>query len=242
MIKRTISFVTILLIVLGVGIVVTRANPRASLRAAVVQDVDLAVDGVRGLDAVSRRLDLVDELDSRVDVEVQNARVLVEGVYEPVLVKEVDGYVGLGTADHLVANELEDLREVLAVKVLRALPDVLDRSDLNNLRNPVDVREHLSEYSHLAVRNLRGCVPSQLVDVSSVLRTDDMQEVPVFETVNVLKQTPVKDVLATPVLNAFVAPLVDMLRRESVLDVARFVREDMVEVTPTLDDLAPAVV
>jgi hypothetical protein len=235
MINRAISIAAILLVILGVGILVTKASPRVGRHELVNQRVEVAGNDAHSLAVMNRRLELFEEMDQSVKVDLQNVRALNERVH---------GNVSREMLNRLVGNEADTLRGVM-VDNLPVLLNARYRGNhfyLNDGRNPVNGMKHLNKDSYLAVYNLRAGVPRQLDNVLSGLRPGSLQKVVVFETVKVLKNVPGDDVLATPVLTSFEVSGAKVLLHQDVGKAVPLVRGDAVNVTGSLCALGLAVV
>lgn len=235
MIKRAIGIATLLLVVLGVGIVVTNASPRAQQFEAANQHLYVAVKETRGLVTVGhlvrlaevvasdRRLGLADVRGRRVQVGVETVDVFDEAV-------ERRG--GGEMPDRFVGDKTEDLRRVLGAGVLRVTFGVRDQGDnfyLHDRRNHAAVTRHLRD-SNLAVRTLRVPVPCQPEDVSSRRSVDGAEKFLVFKTAALLKVSPVDRVPAASALTRFGVSSVKALGHEYDVEVDRLVREGAVNV------------
>ncbi len=228
MIKRTITAVTLLLVILGVGIVLAKASPRVNRLEAVSQRVYVAGRDARDFVSPARRLDLGETVNGRVTPDGQNVRVLDEGVQE---------YVGGEVPDLLVGAEVKALLVGVGANYLPAPLGVRYRGGnfyLTSRRNLGDVLQHLNHRSLLVADNPRGCFPDQLARVLSGLNRDDLQKVSVFKTVTVVNDLLVDETLAVPVPTSFEVASVKALRHTSVAGAVRPVPTDAVEVTESL--------
>jgi hypothetical protein len=234
MINRAISIAAILLVILGVGILVTKASPRVGRHELVNQRVEVAGNDAHGLAVMNRRLELFEEMDQSVKVDLQNVRALNGRVH---------GNVSREMLNRLVGNEADTLRGVM-VDNLPVLLNARYRGNhfyLNDRRNPVDGMKHLNEDSNLAVYNLRADIPRQLDNVLSGLRLDSLHKVVDFETVKGLKDLPGDDLLAASVLTSFKVPVAKVLRHKEVGKAVLLVRGDALNATGSLCELGLAV-
>ena len=234
MIKKAIGIGTIILVVLVVGVVLTKASPRVDRYRVDNQRLDVTGNYTHSLAVTDRRLDFVRAVERRVEFGRQNVRVLNERFRRN---------VGRELHNRLVGNELHTVRGV-EVGNLPALLDARYRGNhlyLNDRRNLVGRTKHLNVDSYLAVYSLRDRVPRQLENVLSGARLADLRKVPVFGTVEALKERPVDEVLAVPALTSFEVPSVKALRHETVCKANTLVREDTVNVTERLGELDLAV-
>jgi hypothetical protein len=226
MLKKAVNTVTMLLVVLGVSVVSTKASPRVNLEeVSQVVEVNRAVDAADyytgSFVALVDRPELVEVVNESLAVNAQNMRVLDKGFY---------WYVGHQKTVRLVGDTVGDPRDFVTRGNLPAVLNVRNQGDhvyLSNRCNFLTVTEHPNNQSHLAFRYPRRVyVQHQLGNELSGQRLNSSQKVPVFEKANVLKDLTVVDVLAVLKRPLSEASGVTTLRRAGVYAVDPLVQVD----------------
>jgi hypothetical protein len=228
MIKRVIGIATILLVILGIGILVTKASPLVN-RVETVNRVELVGNNTVGLSVVNGRLELADMLERQVVVNLKNVKVLKD---------TFRGHVGGELPNRLARNELNTMRGVLV-----DLHDGLDANsggnhfDLDNSRNVDGAAVHLKD--NLANYTLGTRVPSQVKNVLPGLHPNFFQKVSLFETVEEsLKESKVAETLAVLNRTAVELSSVKTLEHGAVATANPLVDVETVNVTENFGERA----
>ena len=249
MIRKVISIVTILLVVLGVGIVVSKASPRLGEVRASDHGVNVldnragdlvTTDGSFALFNVevrNRRPDLSVEVSRVVSVRVHDVAFPVEGVVEHTVSALPVGELAL--VDEVApVGEVASLHQVSTVLFPQDVLNRVGRSDtvhvhFENSRNSNDRLQHHT-VRYLAGHALRLAVPFD-VDFMSGRVAGVSQKTSVAGRTRVLNNVPFADLPTAAAHLSLDVRAVETARHVDGVKVAVTVQREVVDVTESVD-------